>query len=254
MTKMPFEGEENNTSLLPGEPYDEQLEAGLIVRVRAIQGITSKRASRVLPFTFHVAPSGTFPISRSFPHNDYEPLAGKQRSREGVTALRSASWTALFLDWKPNWSILRSPRYRPNPLEMLEKLEIVGEEKKAVLLTARNPALWERYDVNWPATLRELNSEEREGEPDARYATLTFVEWIATALNTKRIGTTSRLPVSLTAKTLPAGRDTLYELARIYYGDQGDWRIIAKANGLQVPPTYDLNKLGNRKIRVPRRP
>jgi hypothetical protein len=245
---------------------------GLVVMLREIPGVTAKEVKGILPFTFQCPPLNNFPINRSYPHTDYDPIEGGQRSKPGSVQLEVYAWRTLFTWDVARWTLLHGEGYTPNPLEMLEKLDRIGKSGKPVHLTARHPKFWDRYEVNTPATLRSCNSEEVQGEFDTRYADIQFVEYRETSLETMQQGGASggggsnkgsglpgggrdsKLPVVIDSKQLGPGKDTLYELARTYYGDPSDWRLIAKANGLSVAPTYDLNKLGNRKIKIPKKP
>lgn len=244
------------------KPDPEPSGWGLRVTLKTIPGLTSKKVARFLPFTFQVPPVDSFPINRSYPHTDYDPVGdsdgiARQRSKPGSIQLMDVSWRTMFTWDLATWTLLHGDGYTPNPLEMLEKLDQVGQSMRPIQLSARHPKLWERYEVNMPATLRSLNSDESPGEWDTRYVTIQFTEYRAEGLSTSTVGKSarnSRLPVSLASNTLPATKNTLAELAKIYYGRPENWSLIAKYNGLHVGANFDLRDLpGNPKITIPKK-
>lgn len=251
-------------------PHEEPSGQGIHVVVGAVKNITPVALDRLLPFAFQVPPLNNFPINRSYPWQDYDPLEGGQRSRRGSKQLNTYSWRTLFTADPWGWTLLHGDGFTPNPLEMLARLDRIATLSNQygvpVYLTARNPKLWSRFEINTPATIRSLNSEEVEGEPDTRYVDIQMTEWRDTSLQSKRMGGGSgrnaRLPVTLIARDLPPTKNTLYELAKNYYGQPSAWKVIAKANGLmdagsensqRITPSFDLRKLGSRKLTIPRR-
>jgi hypothetical protein len=242
-------------------PDPEPTGYGMRIQFLAVENITPHNLRRLLPFKFQVPPLNTFPINRSYPWTDYDPIEGGQRSRRGSKQLTSYSWRTLFTADPYKWTLIHGRGYVPNPINMLRKLDQIATLSQhygvPLIMAARSPKLWQRFEMHGPVTIRSLNSEEVEGEPDTRYVDIQVVQWRDTALQAKRIGggtKKSGLPVTKVCKELPAGKDTLYELAKDYYGSPSLWTLIAKANGLKVTPTYDLNKLGNRRIKIPKRP
>lgn len=237
------------------------------VGVHAIAGITPGALDKLLPFQFQVPPLNSMPINRSYPWSDYDPIEGGQRSRRGSLQLQTYSWRTLFTADVASWTLLHGEGFTPNPLEMIDRLDLIARLSQRlgvpIFLTARHPKLWSRYDVSTPATLRSLNSEEVEGEWDTRYVDVQFVQWRDTSLQAKQMSggsRSSRLPVTLTARALPEGQRTMYDLAAHWYTDPTEWVRIAKENGLgtraegpRVGPSLDLRFLGERKITVPRR-
>lgn len=273
---IPFEPRAQGTKRNPRlaklpKPHPEPKGWGLQVTIKTIPGLTSKKVERFLPFYFQVPPLDSFPVNRSYPHTDYSPIGdpsdgiARDRSKPGSIQLIEVTWRTLFTWDLPSWSLLHKDGFEPNPLEMIEKLDEVGRSMRPIQLVARHPKTWEGFEVNMPATLRSLNTEEVPGEWDTRYATIQFVQWRPEGLPTDLIaasgstGRNARLPVSLAVQSLPENKNTLYELATIYYGKAEDWRLIAKANGLTVGPTFDLRKLpgvgrsGDRKIVMPKK-
>lgn len=238
---------------------------GLIVRLERRQGLTDPTVLG-RPFVFQVPPLDSLPINRSFPHTDYDTVNADQRSRPGSAQLKSVSFRTFFTEDIARWTLLHGSGFRPDPIRMLDELEDIGLAKTPFWLTVRNQRRGSRFDIAMLATLRDVNSEEVHGEPDTRYVTVAFSEYRPTMVGARRrVGGRgsgwvpsenprgSRLPVSVLTSNLPEGGNTLFDLARIYYGDPTEWRRIASANGLTIPPSYDLNLLTNRKLLLPRR-
>lgn len=237
-------------------PHAEPTGEGLVVQLEFIAGLTDAKLSSILPFVFQVPPMNIFPINRSYPHNEYDTVAGEQRSRPGSIQLQTYQWDTLFTDQPYTWTLLHGDGFLPDPLSMLARLDEVGNAQTPVLLSARHHYL-DAFEVYTAATLRSVNSEEHDGEPDARYVTVAFSEYKGTSINTNRLGGGSRnahLPLTLVAKNIPVGRETLYALSTYYYGSVSLWRRIAKANGLTIAPSVNLHTLGNRKLTIPRQP
>jgi hypothetical protein len=238
-------------------PHKEPVGKGMIVRMERIAGVTDA-GLLVEPFTFQVPPLNTFPINRSYPQSTYDTVALEQRSRKGVRQLDTITFDTLFCQDPWEWTLLHGDGFVPNPLDMIAKLDRIGKAGTQFWLTARTPTFYSGYDVNMAASLISLNSEIREGEPDARYVNVGFLEFRDSSLKARQLpgtgGRNKNLPVSLRADQLPADRNTLYELATYYYGAASEWRRIAKANSLTAKnPSGDLRSLGHRKIVVPRK-
>lgn len=238
-------------------PHKEAVGTGMIVKLEKIAGLTAEGLLED-PFTFQCSPINTFPINRSYPQTTYDTVALEQRSRRGVLQLDTITFDSLFCQDPWPWTLLHGDGYVPNPLDMLAKLDRLGKAGTYFWLTARTPAYYSGYDVNMAAALTSMNSEIREGEPDARYVTVSFLEYRDSSLKARQLpgtgGRSKNLPVSLRADQLPADRNSMYELATFYYGSASEWRRIAKANSLtKTAPSTDLRPLGHRKITVPRK-
>lgn len=237
-------------------PHKEPTGRGMIVKLEKIAGLTPAGILDT-PFTFQVPPINTFPINRSYPQTMYDTIAGEQRMRPGIVQLPTVSYDTMFTEDPYAWTLLHGDGFLPNPIRMLAQLAKIGENQAYFWLTARTPTFYNGYDVNWVAALTDLNSEIRDGEPEARYVTVGFTRFKESALSTRTVGGSSTksagLPVSLRADQLPAGRTTLRDLSVYYYGNSGDWKRIAKANNLDQPASVDLRPLGHRKIVVPKK-
>jgi nucleoid-associated protein YgaU len=85
---------------------------------------------------------------------------------------------------------------------------------------------------------------------------VNFVEFRRPTILAQRKGKGIHLPANVLVRTLPAKRDTLYELAKFYYGSASKWRVIHKANRLHIPPSLNLKKhfraQKQKKLRIPK--
>jgi hypothetical protein len=162
--------------------------SGLLIRLDFIGGLSDPALAQLLPFTFQAPPLNSFPINRSYPATKYDTVSGQQYSRPGVIQLETYSWQTIFTDTKFEWTMLQGSSFIPSPLVMLERLDAVGRAKTPVHLSARNPRYNSIYDVNTPALLESLNSEEHDGEVDARYVSVEFSEYRDPSIETKRRG------------------------------------------------------------------
>lgn len=241
-------------------PHAEPRGFGTLVRLEVIPGLTRQDSKKFLPFTFQAPPIDTLSINRSYPQTVWDGLDKKQQSAPGVTQLKIVSFRTIFTDYQWVWTLLHGDGYNPNPLEMIDRLEKLGERAVYFRLLIRNPKYRATYDVNMAAALTNFNTEEVGGEIDARYATVEFTQKRHNSIETKREGGGTKnlkLPATVQCNQLPASRNTLYELAQFYYGASSKWRLIAQANGLLAEsgaPDFDLRQLGTRKLKIPRQP
>src|SRR5437868_6434521 len=94
------------------KPHPEPKGLGLQVTLKTIPGLTSKKVERFLPFYFQVPPIDTFPVNRSYPHTDYDPIGdpvdgiARQRSKPGSIQLMQVTWRTLFTADLASWTML----------------------------------------------------------------------------------------------------------------------------------------------------
>lgn len=197
----------------PGiEPWSQQL--GLRVRLSRIDGLTAPEIL-AYPFTFQCPPLEQFTRNLSFEYSDYMALRLGQFDRPQGYNLQRVQFQTLFVDHDEPWTVLKAfpqrrvqpedpeiptsqlpdPFWVPNPRALVTVLRDVMHAGTPVKLEAFHPTdLWTDapdsdfneqtgapispiYEVRLAAcTLRELDIEERAGELDARYVTVTFVE------------------------------------------------------------------------------
>jgi hypothetical protein len=234
---------------------------GMRVRLETIPGFTARRLRRVLPFHFQAPPLDQFEWGGGFNWQDYDTVTAGQFSQPQSRMLRTFSFQTIFTDVKYPWTLRKEQGYTPNPMTLTRRLMQIAEAGTPIRFTCGQPVLWEINDLDLAVTLREVRPVEKSGEIDARYVTLTFVEFRHPRL--PRFGSAAppgkKLPATLLVRTLPMGRRTLYALAKFYYGSQSLWRRIAKANGMtNLSPTVDLRhryrKQRNKKITIPVKP
>ena len=233
-------------AIAPGMPAPDR--DGLRIILKRMAGFTPK-GLLAAPFLFHVPPSESFKHSHAHAHLDYDTLRG-QFSRPAGRQLIQLAFTAMVLDWTPEWSLIHAPGWVPNPVEISEQLVEICEQGHPFLFTAGQPKLWGRYDIlDLPMTLRSIDVDERAGESDARYLDVSFVEFRSpTLLNSKRKGKgkkryNDKLPTYVTVLKDGSARDrnghrfkapvTLHKLAQHFYHSNAKWTLIAKRNGLR---------------------
>lgn len=214
-------------------PYGQQ---GLVVQMNPINGLTPKGVfQHEQPFVFQVPPQDGFGEDGSFPHEDYVTLGDGTHSTAGSgPALRTVTYSTLFLDWQPPWSVVQKEGWNPDPQEMVGELRKIKNSGRPFHLLVHQSGRPGKYDVDYVATLRSLHWELRSGEDDAVYVTVGFSEFRAPNIERFLVGAAhhAALPAKLAVKTLRDDRNTLAKMARLYYGDPSKWTLIAAANGL----------------------
>ena len=233
---------------------------GLRVKLAGLPGFTARRLGGTLPFYFQAPPLDQFEFTGGYNYSDYTTVAAGQFSQPQARMLRTLSFETIFTDAKYSWTFLRQRNYTPNPLNHVRRLPLIAESGTPIRLTAGQPNLWGVNDLDMAVTLREVRPMEKAHEIDARYVSLSFVEFRHPSLHlsgAKRPG--KKLPVTLRVSTLPVGRKNLYALAKYYYGSASMWKRIAKANGIKnVSATRNLSDLyrkqPNKKLTIPTKP
>lgn len=245
---------------------------GLRIIMKRMPGFTP-RGLLPTPFLFQVPPMENF--KRAHGHNfvDYETLRGEM-SRASGRKLIAMAFTSMVLDWKPEWSLIHTEGWIPNPIEISEQLVKISEQGSPFLFTAGQPRLWGRYDIlDLPMTLRTIEVDERAGEIDARYLDVSFVEHrTPDMLTSKSKGKakkrhSDKLPTWVQVNENGSARDrnghrfpspaTLHKLARHFYGSASRWTLIAKRNGMRdYAPTRSLGEWarthrGRDKLQIP---
>ena len=150
-------------------------------------------------------------------------------------------------------------------------------------LVAWNRGLWRHPDVNMPVTMRTYSVRERAGEPDSRYFDLSFTEYrrpqllrrgyrrnrghdlpalvfidrhgVAHELDLDEesggVSANPRTGVTIGTRAHPA---TLRRLSKRYYGENGEWKRIARKNSIHhmgADDTLDkLHKRGRKHMRL----
>jgi hypothetical protein len=244
---------------------------GLRIKFEHCLGLT-ERTLLQRPFYFQCPPLDAFTRALQYSHSDYETLDGQQHSHPAAMQLRSFTFNTVAVDWGAPWTLLdRLPVNTtadlstftadiPTPLEVAFQLEKLLESGTAFYMSARSPLLWHASEFpqgRLRVTMRSLEVEERAGEIDARYFNINLVEFRRPIISERGKGraASSRLPVTLLIRNLPRKRDTLYELAKFYYGSASKWRVISKANGWRFAPTVNVKtrfrQQRSKKVRIP---
>lgn len=253
----------STVSVPPQSPEPEALGEGLRLRFSALAGLTAPGLLDS-PFYFQVPPLENFSRQMGYAHSEYDTLRSGQFSRPAGMQLRTWQFQTIFLDYEFSLAVYGEV---PNPLEAADELEALLESGTPFKFYAGSPRLWGRSDFQQgsvPVTLRTLQVDERAGEVDCRYIDVSLSEFRRPAISGRGFGNSRGhigspyLPANLVVRLLPENRDTLYELARFYYGSASKWRVIAKVNGLDVPPSVSLRewymRRKDKKLRIPTLP
>jgi hypothetical protein len=198
---------------------------GLRIKLSRIPGITPKKYLQT-SYQFQHPPLSEYSINYGATYNTFTAVDGTEYGRKGGRKLRTMSFDTIILDWESPWAMQQGAGQMDSLRDSLVKLSenLVPFE----LLVTHQYGNAGKVELHIDAVCPDLVITERE--PDARYPNVTFYEW--------------RDPVAkarASAKTWPqihklTHQDTLYSLARKYYGDKGAGkkgaRAIAKENGI----------------------
>jgi hypothetical protein len=209
------------------------------------------------PFYFQGAPMETFGWEYTAEWSEYATLGRKRYSRPVAPQLVTYEFDTMFADYlytdvptalqtyvtrvhagpmAPIDAISTHPFFAP-PMARMNELRRLARSLTPMVLTMADPKIVKavaatkqpvnaaNLGISSEVTLRSVRQEERMGEPDALYAHVTFVEYVAVSL------ARSKLPVNLTIKTLPSNKCSVARLAKFYYGDAAN-----------VKPIYNRNK------------
>lgn len=259
-------GGDGGSSTPPPPPSHEPTSNGLVVVLSRVEGFTQKGLLSE-PFYFQCAPLETMPRDMAWQWTDYLTLGTGYHSQPNAPNLESWSFDTLMVD--DDWGLWFTQTKKRDLLGMVRELKKLGDSMTPFQLQFGNPQLWGEWDVVSGATLRGLHVEERAGEPDSRYLTVSFMEFPdapthkpvpADPTKSKKKTTDERYLAVLDSAKLPTHRDTMAELAKHYYGKVSDWRMIAKASGLtKYGPNTNLRTTAGKqkppvKIKVPKPP
>lgn len=180
----------NPFGIAPVSPAD----IGMIVVFHAITGYT-KEGVLPEPFVFQCPPLESFSPKFGWAWNDYATLGygpgGGMHSNPQYGQLTTITFSSLFVDAgmvDPQGRIA-SPSYvvQPylaGPLRAIRVLKALGSSMTPFAMQAGQPALWGEWEplgrkgqAAMAVTLRNFEPEERAGEPDARYFSITVSEF-----------------------------------------------------------------------------
>ena len=220
----------------------------------------------------------------SWTWNDYATLGIGMHSNPGYRTLATLTISSLVVDTTEVFGV--GPRWRAGPhfaitdleqdlIATMQRIRVIGDGMTPFALQYGQPRLWGRWEYVKAVTLREFHWEERAGEMDARYFTLSVTEY-PDAPNIRPVrgpnvpgqghrgGQVPGRLATLNSATLPAGKRTLAGLAKAYYKAPSKWRLIAKASHLlrygvgSNTNLRDHKKIGRahppRKIIIPKLP
>jgi hypothetical protein len=233
---------------------------GVQVSLYAIPELTDKRVLKE-PFYFQAPPLEQLTQQYRYNWTTFSTVSKGEFSRPSGRALSSLPLSTVFVDYDAIWTNLRQTRtlgaqpintqniarnpagrYKNvNPIQMVRKLILLQRSGTPFELIVGQHRLWGQQDVHWgptnknAAVITDLQVEERAGEIDARYVTVTFQEYRSAGLNTRGVLELRGRNYPKTVKVGRAATFTLQDIAREAYGEGSAWRRIAKANGINWP-------------------
>jgi hypothetical protein len=257
---------------------------GVIVALSRIPGLT-KPPILERPLYFQCPPTESIGPTMTWTWNDYPTLGIGMHSNPGYRTLATLTISSLVVDTQEVFGV-GPGRWRAGPqfalasleqdlIRTMQRIRVVGDGMTPFALQYGQPKLWGTWDYLHAVTLREFHPEERAGEMDARYFTMTVTEY-PDAPNLRPV--TAPLPPGqghrggqrpgilavLNSATLPEGKRTLAGLAKAYYKAPSKWRIIGTASHLlslgvgSNTNLRDHKKIGKarppRKITIPKLP
>lgn len=232
---------------------------GLHVMLRRIEGVT-RAGVLPQPYLFQVPPLEEFEWLGGFNFDDYVTEDGPRSGRQ-KRVLKTLTFQSMYVADQASYTLIRKDGWVPDPTRMAKQLEKLSDMGEPVRLTAFVPDGGTVPEIDWPATIRSLSVKIVSGETDTRYFTVGFSEYrLPPGTTLQGRGTVPKLgraglPATVRLSTLRQGQDTLFVLAKVYYGDPSLWRLIAKQNGIKAGPSSSLRAvLGNASITVPRQP
>lgn len=230
-----------------------------------------------VPYMFQCPPLETFRPVATYAHTDFETVRWGQYSRKSGVQLRTVQFDTLILSYTPSWSNINpDPEnggggggWQPNIHAMAQELIQICRSGSPFHLIAFQPYMWSQaVELEWDATLREVDVEQRAGEPESRYIAASFVEWRKIGTNEKGYSPTGTSPAGKTVGTnqpmtlaggnkgqakgsvsqyisasqLGPNQRTLYDLSKQVYGTTTQWTAIAQANPqfANLPPSADI--------------
>lgn len=241
-----------------GASYAEEVrrrKVGLRVVIEPIPGLSDEGIITRAGYYFQCPPLEELSYEVQHSHTDYDTVSAGQFSRRGGPQLRTVGFDTLFVD-QGSYTILDED---PVIEEAIDTLQAICASGSPFLLTCAHELppggylTWSETqagpELQMAATLRTVRVTEKAGEPDARYATVTFVEYRAPIVGRQRLGKRpGRRKFPRKVKLQSDGRAfdedrreigspplaplTLRVLARHFYRDPSMWRQIARANGV----------------------
>lgn len=235
------------------------------------------------PFQFPAPPLDSFTRNLAYNWNDYDTIGQGQFSRPSSMQLQTIQFTSIIVADEDGF-VYPWAFYNPQNTRGWDTAEVVRElgailraatpfyliVEEARFKAAAGTAQSVSYDfgtmplLRMQATLRSLASEDKAGEPDARYVTVGFTEFRSADAEQRSAGgagaggsngtnsagkggpSSSKLPASISIKAFKDGpkppANDLYGLATFYYGSASQWTLIKSSNPWlgNVTASHDL--------------
>jgi hypothetical protein len=237
---------------------------GVQVTLRAIRGLTSTQVLRT-PFAFQCPPLESLARDGQYAWEPYTTIRRGQFARPSGRQLSTIQFETVFVSYDVQGTVLADDGVDSrNPVLLASRLEAIMRRGTPFELMIGQKRLWGQLDVHWgpsnenAAVLTGVRVEERAGEVDARYLTVSLQEFRSVELLRKNQGTGhSRgrdLPIKLHINQLGhvtgaafKGKATLHNLAVHFYGEASMWKGIVRRNGALkgVAPSDDLGTVAD---------
>lgn len=232
---------------------------GTQVSLHAVRGLT-RRGWLAVPYRFAIPPLDSWQHSFTGRMNAFDVVGGAdgpaEHARPGGPGLQTVTFQALWMDWHPaHWGVWKPDQLAP--ILAVRELKQIARKNIIFRLRIRNPHLFRQDDVDMLATITQGDVEERAGEPDARYLTLSFQEYAE--LDAQRRSREKHQSDGPWTVKIKSGM-TLRSLARDYYHEQSLWTVIANANPHMQnwAPSRDLHEWATKyhrtRITIPSKP
>ena len=234
---------------------------GLLVALYGIEGLTAPDILK-RPFYFQCPPLESFSVSTAFNWSTWQTISQGDMASPGGKALSTISFQTLFVEGEQTWTFRSSPErgalgVPTNPQATAARLRAIVNRGTPFGLVVGNRELWTNNDVHWgpvngnAAVITQADIEERVGEEDARYVSVTFQEYREPKLvrrgqgKKKSTGRSKNVPTKVVideggeAREVKDGKPTsrvvvhnatFQKLAKHYYGRQSDAKEIRNAN------------------------
>lgn len=212
---------------------------GARITLSAVKGLTPSKFLTT-PFRFQCPPLNELERALVAPWPVFETLSAGERSRPQGAALEVWTIETLFhWDYEPFMVWTGSDASgTPNatngvfePQLFIAELKAIAHANVIVRLVLEDPVVWgPKALINSLATLTGVAPKQKPGEVGSEYLTLTVQEFREITLEQQK---RRRSQNDHERKVKPKKTDTLADLARHEMGRPSDWRLIAKANGIE---------------------
>lgn len=226
------------------------------------------------PLFFSVPPIADLDVAMTFDHQTFQTIGKKTKTRPTSVGLHSVVIESMLCEFRWPFDSFKAnvEGPPPNPFEWIDEMEKLGASLTPFRLQVYQPAIWPgEHEIDWVAVLVDFHRVRPVGEMDTWRTTCTFQEAYDQSGPGRRARTTGRrrnfgtnsvkkeLPRWLLISALPAADDSLYRLAKEWYGEHAAWKLIAQhpKNRIRFGPSDSLrnrfHKFPKKRIYLPAR-